>query len=228
METVPTPDRPGVVVLKFKGDYSWTDAQAFSTRGPLLVGVATRAKEAEDGVRLALTALDKQMAGLGDFAPTPMDKLAQLPLDTPGLVARTLPGLSNRDPQAIGLFGRRAAVGFMDNPAKDLKVLTENNLEWMSRGLLTNVYQFRDAAGARAVADTWAKDMGTKKYTRAGAVNGLPSARCFASPKDDNGDPTTYYCLLATDRYLIEVPGVADETEAHQRLAAQYLMVSAK
>ncbi|MGB0973251.1 MAG: DUF7373 family lipoprotein, partial [Mycobacterium sp.] len=92
---------------------------------------------------------------------------------------------------------------------------------------LVNVYPARDGQRAQAVVDSFVAEDAANNFTSAAAMAGAPGARCAMSPPSPVASiKPHFHCVAAVERYVVEVTAV-DETDAHQRMAAQILMLSA-
>ncbi|CAJ1582546.1 DUF7373 family lipoprotein [[Mycobacterium] wendilense] len=223
---VPREDRPEVLLYQSDSD-GWSSVRAFTAHGPYVLAQLTQDKAAEEAIALALSTVDKQRPALDRFVPTAVDQLATLPADPTGLIARSPVIPEGPGTNAAGVYGPHAALNFMHDPVRDQPLFEEVGLQWMLLSM-ANVYRTRDDDGARRLADGFATQMADRNYTRAEPVSGMPASRCFTSPKDDpsilNGPLT--YCLAPVDADLIEV-SAPQPADAHQLMAAQYLMLVA-
>jgi hypothetical protein len=85
------------------------------------------------------------------------------------------------------------------------------------------IIQARDAAGALAVADAQVKAATGPDATTADPVPNLPGSHCL---KFSGGDGN-FWCVATMDRYEFEVSGFQLK-DVHQRMAAQYIILTAK
>ena len=114
----------------------------------------------------------------------------------------------------------------MSQPQRSQKLFADTGMDSLSKALV-NVYQAADAKGAEAIVDDFFAEAVDSKFTPSSAVAGLPGARCALSPPPVLAtNKRHFYCLAAAERYTIEVNAV-EERDAHQQLAAQYLMLTA-
>lgn len=224
-ELLPVPERPDATFLQ-DIDSSYPRAYAFSAHGPFVLALIGKDSQIENSKKRMYSLLDKQKEALDEFTPTPVDQLMSLDVDPPGLLARTLPSPPNaRDAEKLGLFTPHAVLNFSDNPVRDEKLFAKTGLEWAAFGQAA-VYQVRDAKAAAELAEEWGKDKAAAGYSRADQISGMPDARCQLSPASEysTSKPRSYHCVATADRYVIEVVS-GSEYEAHQKVAAQYMML---
>ncbi|OBJ70184.1 hypothetical protein A5643_00910 [Mycobacterium sp. 1274756.6] len=227
----PIADRPDIQVFwdeddketgKFRGLHTYT------AHGPYVIADLVGSETVDEAIELAVAAIDKQRAALDGFEATPVDKLADLPLDPDGLLAHTLPypkGATKSD--ANGVYGQHGALHFMMNPLRDQQLFDDAGVTEMARGFAT-VYQTRNATAAAKVAADFAVQIGEltyPKYVADEPINGLPAARCL-KPDGETSRPM-FRCVAYVDRYVMEAAG-SDTESARRALAAQYVMLSAK
>jgi hypothetical protein len=84
------------------------------------------------------------------------------------------------------------------------------------------VIQARDAAGAAAVADDAVSGFTGTGATPVDSVPNLPGSRCLKF-----GGEGGFWCVATADRYEFEVSGL-QLNDLHQRMAAQYITLTAK
>lgn len=224
----PIPDHPDLAA--FSADTgSRGSVFGYQADGPYVLVYyaesAYRDSNVEGAVKLLTAAVDKQLAALKDFTPTPVDKLADLPLDPNGLMARTLPVVKGTRSPNAGVYGPHGALHFMMNPKRSQELFDDVGLtEFVQAG--SSVYQTRDDSAAIQVADDFVNQISStafRNYTLDDSVNGLPNTRCLKPEKTDLY-PTR--CVGNYDKYVIET-GAANGTEARRMFAAQYVMLAA-
>lgn len=208
-----------------------TTVTAYTPHGPyLLVHQSYSTVGPNEAMDLVTRAIDKQLPMIDQFKPTPVDKLAELPLDPDGLLARTLePRPDERGRLRFGLYGVHAFRAFSDDPAGDEKLLNDAGVDLIAISG-ADVYRARDAAGAGQIIDAWAKTRGEDgDWDAIDPVAGLPDSHCFKMEnKPGSDDAYTYYsCLYTADRYAVDV--IASQKAAlSQKAAAQYLLLTAE
>lgn len=222
--TQPTtiPRHPETLAVAYTPDDRPT-IYAYTARGPYVLTQTTIAAPGmQVAAELAATALDKQIALIDRFEPTPVDKLAELPLDPDGLLARTLP--SEEPKVSMGVYGAHGALAFSGNPELDQKLWTETGVDLIARSEST-VIRAKDAEGAARIARTVAEGAGnTEDSAKEPGPPGMLAARCFVRRA---GTLQQHFCIATADRYAFYVIAGKDVV-AHQQLTAQYLMLTAQ
>ena len=127
-QSVPIPDRPDTRMIRSDND-GWSDVFAFTTYGVYVLVQAITADTGEAGIALALNAIDKQRPALDGFVPTPVDQLANLPVDPTGLLARTLPAPAGADNSRLGVYGPHGALNFMSSPPRTQQLFAAAGLQ---------------------------------------------------------------------------------------------------
>lgn len=226
-------------------------AIAYTSYGPYVVARAAVAEDAPEAQQLALSGLDQQGSALDTFTATPVDELADLPTDPTGLAAKTLP---DRYSPLTAVYGPHGILSFPANTAKAQDLFTATGVTAAAFSTTnvyqrTNVYQARDPVAAAELAAGLSDEKASGEYplAPAGPVPGMPDARCLLPHVRAGGVdrfsrtlPQTVigevHCVIPAGRYVVEVRGsgvsfskdpVGAERDAHRRLAAQYLMVTA-
>lgn len=209
-----------------------TTVTAYTPHGPyLLVHQSYSTVGPDEAMDLVTRAIDKQIPMIDQFKPTPVDKLAELPLDPDGLLARTLePRPDERRRLKFGLYDVHAFRAFSDDPLGDEKLLNDAGVDQIAISG-ADVYRARDADAAATVLDAWAKtrEEGGEWGTAMDPVEGLPDSHCFKMENKPGSDAAyTYYsCLFTADRYVVDL--IANQKSAlSQRAAAQYLLLTAE
>ncbi|MGE2818030.1 DUF7373 family lipoprotein [Mycobacterium heidelbergense] len=181
----------------------------------ILAQTATSAENADIAAQLVATALDLQQPLIDQFRPTPVNQLAQLPLDPDGLVARTLPAQQENETVNDGIYGRHGALHLATGDPVHLQALFKSaDVQQVSYSVGTRVYQTPAVdSAARIVADM------TGPHQVAG-ITGMPKAKCFA-------ETLAFWCVGVAERYAYEIQN-EQETALHQMMAAQYRLLSGK
>ena len=227
-------------------------AIAYTSYGPYVLARAAVAEDAPEAQQLALSGLDQQRSALDTFTATPVDELADLPTDPTGLAAKTLP---DRYSPLTAVYGPHGILSFPTNTAEAQDLFTATGVTAAAFSTTnvyparTNVYQARDPVAAAELAAGLSDEKASGEYplAPAGPVPGMPDARCLlphvraggvdsfsrALSRDVIGE---VHCVIPAGRYVVEVrvsglsfskDPVGAERDAHRRLAAQYLMVTA-
>ncbi|CAJ1578332.1 DUF7373 family lipoprotein [[Mycobacterium] wendilense] len=209
--------------------YSSQGVLALTTRGPFILGQSTLSIDGwEAAAELVADTLDKQIPMLDGFTPTPVDQLAELPLDPDGVLARTLPLPPEIDPGvSVGTYGPHGYLTYSADPVRDQELFEETGVTVIAKSGAT-VYQARDGAAAENLLDEFAERARNELGFRdSDGVVGLPEAVCFTRERTSATRRNQHYCLATADRYLMQILA-ANPYAARQMLAAQYLMLTAE
>lgn len=185
---------------------------------------------------LAAKAFTAQFARLRDFAATPPDRLAALPLDRDGMVRRMVPDAPGRwsypavmttskeldagwNALVLGrgvVYGPRAA--WLWGGRKQ----TDHPVELMANNGFNALMRYADPATARrAFDDSKRKDTAQADLRPASAPGGVPDSLCWESSQPDALRMTRFICRLVHGRYTAAIVG-RDLTVTQQKTAAQY------
>lgn len=223
---LPIPHYPYTVanVAPLSGGF---EAEAFSAHGPYVFFQFAGSKDsAAAAADMIGKTLDLQGPMADHFQATPLDQLASLPADPTGLLARTVPATEPSVNQAA-VYPPHGSLHFRSDPIASQAMYNDAGIAHVAADR-TTVYEAVDTTGAQRAADGLVRmDVPFLGYHSAPGINGLPSARCF-----DRGPDTTalgavrYLCIASAQRYAFKATA-AQEVEAHQIIAAQYLMLTA-
>ncbi|OBJ70183.1 hypothetical protein A5643_00905 [Mycobacterium sp. 1274756.6] len=199
---------------------------AYTVYGPYLLIQLVAAESRDEAVRLISATLGKQRPALDDFAATPQNQLAELPLDPSGLLARTLPppaSLATVD--RIGSYGPRGMLHFSNEPVADQELFAEAGVTEQAQ-MLTTVYAARDPDGAARVAEGFVKQVSSdaeSSLSPDAPPAGMPGAWCF-KPQEGAPPSVEFRCLTTAGRYVVDAEAPT-APEVRRMLAAQYLML---
>jgi hypothetical protein len=223
---VPVPGHPDTAAVTYPGPSGTNIVLAYTARGPyVLTQSVTVINTPDAAAALAGVTLDQQEPLIDGLTATPPDQLSALPVDPDALLARAVP-LPGQPLVAGGSFGPHAVLVFMDDPPRSEKVFTTAGVDVIARAN-TIVYRARDDAGAAAIIDDFSTEVRKHLFTPIDGVLGLPAARCLTSPPRTSGTaPPLVYCAATVGRTAFEASGT-QETDVRQRMAAQYLMLTA-
>ena len=221
----PVPGHPEAVSTTMPLTDGSVAVSSYTARGPYVLYVWTQAPGGDvDGAgRLSAKTIDMQGPRIDGFAPTDPAKLADLPLDPSGLMARTLPPPKTATGLNYGTWGPRAALHFETDPVASAKMFAEAGVTVKTWGA-SLILEAKDAPSAQRLLQGFRDRSTTNKPTS--GVPGLPSAKCSTSDGTDPMQPTVF-CDYAVDRYVVAVASRQD-VDAQQQAAAQYLVLTAK
>ncbi|UGT43427.1 hypothetical protein LTV02_08590 [Nocardia yamanashiensis] len=182
-------------------------------------------------------AFDLQIPRLRAFAPTPPQRLAELPLDEDGMLARLLPhgpgvwpvptvivpdtddlaGWSTTITSSGVVFGPRATQ-LMKNYDLDPAVerLATNGYNYLER--------YPDAVAARRGFGKEMRKAQESSGRNVATPKGVPDAYCAKYDVETPAWPVQFHCHVLFERYSATSVG-RNLTEAQQRAAAQYLLL---
>lgn len=223
---LPIPDHPDTTATSYTAPRSdgqqWSTVKSFTARGPYVLYQRVETTDAaEAAAALVGTALDLQGPLIDRFEPTDPAQFADLPRDPSGVLAKALP-IADKDATVLsnGTWGPRAAAHLQYDPLGSAKAFADAGMD-AAVSPLDWVYQARDPAAATALANalyTEAQPMGKA----ADPVPNLKASHCLQF-----GGNQSYYCAAAAGRYAVEVTS-AQLRDAHQQVAAQYLLLVGK
>ncbi|MGD1172237.1 hypothetical protein ACKUVQ_03595 [Mycobacterium seoulense] len=203
------------------------EAEAFTAHGPYVLFQFAGSKESASAVAdMIAKTLDLQGPMADHFQATPVDQLAALPADPTGLLARTVPATDPGVNQPA-VYAPHGSLHFRSDPVATQAVYTDAGIDRVAADR-TTVYEAVDITGAQRAADGLARiDVPFLGYHSAPGITGLPAAHCFDRGADIGElGAVRYLCVATADRYAFKVTA-AQELEAHQIVAAQYLMLTA-
>lgn len=179
-----------------------------------------------NAIDLVTRALERQLAQIDSFSPTPFDQLTSLPRDPSGLIARMLlPDEGNRTPQN-GTYGPHAALVLQPSLLANPSLVDDLGIDLVIEedGLLTRA---KDAASAQTFLGSLAAvrtDLGWRKID---GIPGLTAAQCLKKPAASQFSSDLFWCAVPHDTLVLENSS-SQESEAKQKLAAGYLMLDTK
>lgn len=201
----------------------WTVLRAFTAHGPfVLVQIAQATDSPNTASGLIAKTLDLQGPLIDQFTPTDAAKLADLPIDPTGLLARTLP--VSPDDASVNqrtVYEPRGALQLQTDPPRTAALFDQAGMTHQANAA-TAVYEARDAHGAQVIADGFFAEVSAIGKPAA-AVQQIPASRCLDLSQ---GKVANFYCLATADRFTIEAQA-AQLLDAHQKTAAQYAMLTA-
>ena len=225
---VPIPGHPeatGALMKRLEGTASVHELTVISARGPYVLIQVVQFATPERAAELAGRILDLQVPLIDTFVPTEPAPLASLPRDPSGLLARTVPLKSGQgDSMSDADYDPAGAVQLEDNPIQAGAAMQSAGVDTVAVSE-TTVYQARDAAAAQQLAQSLGDDIVERQSAQpAAGVPGLAGSRCVRT-EDARTRIAHHWCIATNDRYTFKA--VARELDnAHQQIAAQYLMLS--
>lgn len=205
---IPTPDTRGDVPFA---------VLAITAHGPYVLCQTADAENPDIAAQIIATALDLQQTLIDKFAPTPVDQLNQLPIDPDGLLAHTLPPSAGNETVRDGVYDAQGGLHLEPGDPVHLQALFRSvGLQQAVELDEIRVYQTPDPDSANRIVADYAKN----DDPAIGAIPGMPKAKCF---KETLGK----WCVAPAQRYAFLVQAT-QETELHQKMAAQYRMLTGK
>lgn len=194
-----------------------TAVMAFTAHGPYVLAQNASADTVANAAQFVVTALDLQEPLIDKFTPTPVDQLAQLPIDPSGLLARTLPPSTGSETVNDGDYDAHGALHVEPGDPVHLQALfTSAGIQQAAETAEARVYQAPDPAGANRIV----ADYAVSQDPAAPGVSGMPKAKCFTEKLGS-------WCVGAADRYAFFAQS-AQLPDLHQRMAAQYRLLTGK
>jgi hypothetical protein len=218
------PDQPDALASTYPftphgSGKTWAAVRSFTPHGTyVLMQVAQSVDGVEAAAKAVASTIDKQRPAIDEFTPGAIDAMADVPLDPTGLLARTVPGGPDTPMTKNAVYSLRGALHFQSNPVGSNKLFTDNGVDAVAMAD-ANVYQAKDESAAANVADAFGVEVSTNGVEAADPVPALPDSRCLKFPAG-------FYCVAPAGRYAIEVQA-KELPDAHQRVSAQYVMLTA-
>ncbi|KAF0848334.1 DUF7373 family lipoprotein [Nocardia caishijiensis] len=172
---------------------------------------------------------DKQIEMLRSYSPTPLSDIAKLPLDTEGLLSRTLPTEAAKRPErttsSSAVYPAQAALHVESHPSAALAAYTDAGIDYVAFDA-ASVYRTRDTdAAARFHAWLDSEISDDEAFVEADAPPNMPTFTCFSvDPKATSSFMSKPTCQGTVGRYAIAV-SASSMQDAHQRIAAQYKLL---
>ncbi|MFN8069436.1 MAG: hypothetical protein U0R77_11875 [Mycolicibacterium insubricum] len=227
------PRYPGAAARSYTATTSGTSPTtshhvvSYLAHGPYVLTQHAVTETAVDAsAELVAKTLDQQIPLIDAYKPTFADGLVALPRDPTGLLARMrFPDDRNAVAQNGG-YGPHGALIFQTDQAWAQQLFTDTGVDFYA-DLDDSLIRARDKAGATKVLETYFARMGAAGWKEVDGVPGLPPARCMQQSAGQAGDKVNTWCMLVHDNILLQAMS-NQELDAHQRLAADFLMLTAK
>jgi hypothetical protein len=223
-QRVPIPGHPEAVAASYPLTESstgkqWTAVRVFTAHGPyVFMQLAQAAGGLDPAAALVAKTIELQGPRIDQFRATDPAEFADISLDPTGLLARTLPVPEQQATVVQNTtYEQRGALHFQSDPSRSATLFTQTGMDLVAMAK-TDVYQTKDAEGARKIVDAFFAEL-LPTSQPANAVRNLDGSHCLQL-KDKS-----FYCLAAADRYAIETTG-RTLLDTQQQVAAQYVMLS--
>ena len=202
--------------------------ESFTPHGKYVIYNYSRIQngDSDHAAEMITKTLDLQLPRIDEFPATDPAQFGTLPVDSNGVLQRTLPMPPENLTVQNGVFEPRAALHFEGDPVASAKLFADTGMQIQGVGDAAAVYQTPDATAAKTLFDGLARGItSSTDYTPIPPANGLPSTTvCNGKSKSDpNG---LYQCLLTAGRWVAVVLATHPE-ELRQKSAAQYLILTA-
>ncbi|WP_194817404.1 hypothetical protein [Nocardia sp. XZ_19_385] len=218
---------------KWSDSKKYLDAWLTHNAMVLYVHIGDPANEPSDITalaELAKRAFTGQIDRLAGYTATPAEQLGSLPLDTDGLLSRTLPwdGQQQRNKawDQSAVMPPQAALHFDTAPALTKAAFDDAGVDLVAYSQ-SRVYRTRDSASATRLISALT-DQRAEGWDPMDSPPNLPGVQCFTTkPKISNSDRYPPTCFLAYDRFAAQVTG-KNAQELYQMAAAQYKLLAYK
>lgn len=231
-QPVPVPNHDGTLATTFTRELlksagrPMKSVSTFTAYGPYVLALEAGSYDGLDAaMALIVKALDMQKPAIDRFKPTDPAAFPTLPQDPTGVLARTVP----LPPDSLNIndnlvYDQHAALHFQMNPVTSAKLFSDTDMQAFATSK-TSLYETRDAAGATRLVEQFGPEAQLGGAKPADGVPHMPDSRCF-----EKAIPPTsvvFFCFASADRYAIEA-SAPQLPDAHQQVAAQYVMLTAK
>jgi hypothetical protein len=227
VRAVPIPGHPGIsgaLMARPEGTKIVHELTVVSARGPHVLIQVIQFGTPEREIELAGRILDLQVPLIDTFVPTEPAPLASLPQDPTGLLARTVPLKSGQgDSMSNADYDPAGALQLEDNPIEAGTAMRDAGVDTVAVSQ-TTVYQARDGAAAQQLAQAFGDDVVERQAGQpAPEVPGLAGSRCVRT-EAAGSRIVRHWCVGTRERYTFSAVA-RDLNNAHQQIAAQYLML---
>lgn len=205
------------------------ETRAYTAYGQYVLIQLVEAETPERTTGLIADTLAAQRPLLDDYTPTDPAELTQLPFDPTGLLTRTLPVQDYLTTMEGRVREPAAALHFEPEPRAARTLFDEVGMVAVATSE-AQVYESSLPDGGNRFVETaseWPVDHWG--FEPADGVAGMPNSRCFGqvvAPSESGFRRQLYMCFGSAGQYGFRVMA-AQEPDAHQMLAAQYLMLTA-
>lgn len=223
------PDRPDTAANTVPLGYSDDETRAYTAYGQYVLIQLVQTKTPERVIDLIVDTLDAQGPLLDGYTPTDPARLDQLPYDPTGLLTRTLPTQDYLTTHEGRVREPAAALHFQPEPVAAAALFDEVGMVAVSTSE-AQVYQSSEPDGGDRFVEA-ASDWAVNRwgFEPSDGVPGMPNSRCFGqvvTPSENTFRSQIYLCVGSAGEYGFQVTA-EQEPDAQQKLAAQYLMLTA-
>lgn len=207
---------------------SWL-AQETMVYGVRLEDPMTEPADPAAAIEFISKAYSKINEMLVNYSPTPAAEMAALPIDTDGMLSRTLPSDRNSwiSPAPEGAVEPAQASLIRDKrPGTTKPAFIDAGVDLVSNeGSVARVYRAKDEKAAERLLVALV-DPQLEFFKPIESPRNLPSAKCF-DRKDPKASTTSYppMCYIIFDRYVARTNSYNIQ-DLHQRTAAQYKLLA--
>ncbi|GAD87555.1 hypothetical protein FEK33_19735 [Nocardia asteroides NBRC 15531] len=171
--------------------------------------------------------LAAELTQLRTFAPTPVEKLDDLPVDPEGLLARAVVAdRAEMEPNqhAFAVYSPSHLVNNADDQTARQRLIESSGAESIALVDGGSVTRVRDLAGAQALMTGLIDSAG--HYDALPAPTDIPGAKCLRlNSKGDKDEEYKYRCYVPYKRYL-GIVSSDQEPEVRQKISAQYALLA--
>ncbi|MFI6220734.1 hypothetical protein ACIBEH_09300 [Nocardia salmonicida] len=173
---------------------------------------------------------DKQIEMLRAYSPTPLSDIDKLPLDTEGLLSRTLPTepakRSKSATSSSAVYPAQAVLHLEEHPVSASAAYTDAGIDYVAFDLTSVRRAKNEAAAARLHAWLNSELSSAKAYVKADSPPNLPTFTCFTvDSKASSSFMSKPTCQGTVGRYVIDASANSLQ-DAQQRIAAQYRLLN--
>ncbi len=168
--------------------------------------------------------LARQIEKLRDYTPTPLGEISQLPMDTDGLLSKTVPWTKPLGGGAA-VYPTHVATSMMSPHDTMSAALADAGVDYVALNAAI-VARTRDDASAARLFAAYQREIDERPGRVAvESPPNLPAARCY-SPDPDPANQTSSQsvCRVQVGRYVASVSGL-EVRDLRQRISAQYKLL---
>ncbi|WP_446224442.1 DUF7373 family lipoprotein [Nocardia sp. IBHARD005] len=219
---------------KARSNWARTALDSWMAQDTMVFGVRlddpmTEPADPAAAIEFTNKAYTKIIEMLQGYSPTPADKIAALPIDTDGMLSRTLPSDKNYwvgNLPVGAVEPAQAALAYDNTPGTTKPAFIDAGVDLVSSDSpYFRVYRAKDSkATERLQAALLAPHLDDLKPVD--SPRNLPNAACYDRKEDLKKTGVKATCYVAFDRYLARISGFNIQ-EVRQQTSAQYKMLAA-